>query len=112
MTCRPSTIAALLVVSAALAASPAGAAPFTAGDPGARYGLVEGPVTLPPGGRTLLSPAAPADRAQPMRAADKQSLYRAYATLAHAPDGKTTAIPASAKLRAVIDQEFGEDLSL
>jgi hypothetical protein len=111
MTCRPSTIAALLFVSAVLASQSVGAAPITAGDPGTADGLVAGPVTLP-AGQTLPSPAAPTARTQPMHAPDKASLYKAYATLTHTPDGKTTVIPASAKLRAVIDEEFATDLNL
>jgi len=113
MTCRPSTIAALLLVSAVLAASQAAmAAPITPGDTGGDDGLVAGPVTLPPGGQSLPSPAKPQGPMLPIRVADKQSLYKAYATLAHTPAGKTTVIPASATLRAVIDEEFGTDLAL
>lgn len=112
MTCRPSTIAALLVVSAILAAQSATAAPRTIGDPGTLDGMTGGPVRLPDGGRTLPSPAAPADRNTLLHAPDRASLYKAYATVSRTPDGTTTIIPASPRLRAVIDEEFGTDLSL
>lgn len=111
MTCRPSTIAALLVVSAVLAGQAAAAPPITTGDRGSADGLLAGPVVVPDG-QSLPSPASPGGHGLPMRAPDKASVYKAYATVAHTPDGKTTVTPASPTLRAVIDEEYGTDLIL
>lgn len=105
MPCRPTTLAAILMVSTALASLPAAAA-STPGDAGDVDATWDEPVIVT-GGTTPPMPAFDAKHRPVEETLNRQTLYHRYATVSHSATGETTVIPASPKLRAVIDEEFG-----
>lgn len=104
MTARPVAIAVLLTVSVALAADPSLAAFYTAGYEGDAAETGTEDAVIPEGGTLPLAPPT-RDGTAPMPG--REALYHAYATVSRSADGTTTVTPASPRLRAVIDEEYG-----